>query len=146
MFIAGLYLLAVVFYAVSSAPVPEAVPHRTEFYERMGQEAIPVLTAALDTQDIIRVKALNGHEIPFAAGTSKEKMESFLRQYNEALQKQASKSVCGSSVGLSCGGYCPWRSFTHWARLSAGSTKASSRREHVLLIGIYCGLIAGETA
>jgi hypothetical protein len=83
------YLLAVAVFTASTAPTAETVKHRTEFYERMGESSISVLTAALDTQNLIRVQAENGHEIPFAASTPKETMQAILRQYHEALEAQA---------------------------------------------------------
>lgn len=87
--ISAVYLLTVATFTAYTAPTPETVKHRTEFYERMGESSVSVLTAALDTPNLVRVQAPNGHEIPFAAGTPKKTMDAILRQYYEALEAQA---------------------------------------------------------
>jgi len=96
---AVLYLLAVALFAMSNYPKAETTLHRTEFYERMGKESVSVLTAALDSKDIVRVTMPNGHEIPFAADTPKEKMQFISRQYYEIVGEQAATER-GSFFGL----------------------------------------------
>lgn len=89
--VAALYLVAVASFALISAPGPEAVQRRTEFYARLGPESVAVITSALDAKEVVRVLAPNGHEIPFASDTPQEKMEFISRRYYEELQRHASE-------------------------------------------------------
>lgn len=87
--VATLYLVAVVTFTAFNYPTVETTHHLTEFYERMNKESVAILTAALDSREIIRVEMPNGHVIPFAANTPKEQMEFVGRHYYEIVTEQA---------------------------------------------------------
>jgi hypothetical protein len=55
----------------------------------MGKKSAAILTAALDSKDIVRIEMPNGHMIPFAASTSQEEMEFISRYYYEIVTEQA---------------------------------------------------------